>query len=123
VAGFLLPFVLHINTTSFSLPGLLLSLAVAIVLLGVVNFFVREHTVTNTTIEGQWSQVRDKIHTRWGKITEEDVDQINGDHDQFINLLEERQGIPQKEAEDQLQRFLEAVTTKVPWLSFLHHRV
>jgi len=111
VAGYLLPFVLHIDTTSFSLMSLLLSMGVAIVLLGVVNFFVREHTVTNLTIEGQWNKVRDKIHTRWGKITEEDVEQINGNHDQLINMLEKRHGIPKEEAEDQLQRYLEAVTT------------
>jgi len=107
-----------INTISFSLPGLLVSLGGTIILLVVVNFFVREHTVTNTVIEGQWNQVRNKIHARWGKITEEDADQINGNHDRFINLLEERYGIAKGEAEDQLQRYLRAVITKVIRPSF-----
>jgi len=122
VAGYLLSPVFHINTTSFSLPGLLVSLGGAIVLLVVVNFFVREHTVTNTVIEGQWNQVRNKIHARWGKITEKDADRINGNHYRFIDLLEERYGIAKGEAEDQLQRYLRAVITKVSRSSFLHHR-
>jgi len=122
VVGYLLPPVFHINTISFSLPGLLVSLGGTIVLLVVVNFFVREHTMTNTVIEGQWNQVCNKIHARWGKITEEDADHINGNHDRFINLLEERYGIAKEEAEDQLQSYLRAVITKVSRPSFLHNR-
>ena len=111
-AGYLLPPVFHINTISFSLPGLLVSLGGTIVLLVVVNFFVREHTVTNTVIEGQWNQVRNKIHARWGKITEEDVDQISGNHNRFVDLIKERYGIAKGEAEDQLQRYSRAVIIK-----------
>ena len=113
VAGFLLPFVFHIDTTSFSWLGLLVAVGGAIVLLAVVNFFVREHTVTKIVMKRRWNQVREKIHVRWDKITEEDIDQINGNHDRLINLLEERYGISKKEAEDQLQRFLGAAITKI----------
>jgi len=113
LVGCLLLPVLHIYTTSFSLPGLLVVLGGTIVLLVFVNFFFREHTTTNIVIEGQWNQVHDKIHTRWDKISEEDADQIDGNHDRFINLLEERYGIAKEEADDQLQRFLRAVITKV----------
>jgi uncharacterized membrane protein YeaQ/YmgE (transglycosylase-associated protein family)/uncharacterized protein YjbJ (UPF0337 family) len=110
LAGYLLPPMLHLNKISWL--SLLVSLGGIIVLLVVVNFFViREHTVTNSVIEGQWNQVRNKIHVRWAKITELDADQINGNHDRFINLLAERYGIANKEAEDQLQRYLKAVTT------------
>ena len=110
VAGYLLPRVFHINTAGFSL---LVSIGGGIFLLVVVNFFIREHTVNNAVIEGHWNQVRDKIHSRWTKITEEDADQINGNHDRLINLLVERYGMAKKEAEDQLQRYLRAVITRV----------
>ena len=94
VAGYLLAPVFHISTSSsFSLPGLLVAVAGAIGLLAVVNFFVREHTKTNKAIEGHWDLVRDKIHARWSKITEEDIDQINDNHDLFNNLLEEHYDI------------------------------
>jgi uncharacterized membrane protein YeaQ/YmgE (transglycosylase-associated protein family)/uncharacterized protein YjbJ (UPF0337 family) len=123
LAGYWLSPMFHIITISFSWPGLLLSLVGTIVLLVVFNFLVlREHTVTNTVLERQWNQVREKIHVRWSKITEEDCDQINGNHDRFINLLVERYGFAKGEAEDQLQSYLRAVITKVSWLSFLHNR-
>ena len=60
---------LHLSKISWL--SLLVSLGGVIVLLVVVNFLViREHTVANSVIEGQWNQVRNKIHVRWGKITE-----------------------------------------------------
>ena len=123
LAGFWLSPLFHINTTGFSWLGLLVSLVGSIVLLVVFNFLVvKEHHVTNTVIESQWNKIREKIHVRWGKITEEDCDQINGNHDRLITLLVDRYGIAKREAEDQLQGYLGAVTTKVPWLSFLHKR-
>jgi uncharacterized membrane protein YeaQ/YmgE (transglycosylase-associated protein family) len=113
VAGFLLSPLFHISTNSFSLPSLLVAVGGAIILLAVVNFFVREHAVTKIVMKRRWSQVSDRVHVRWDKISEEDIDQINGDHDRFINLLEERYSITGKEAEDQLQRFLMAAIIKV----------
>jgi uncharacterized membrane protein YeaQ/YmgE (transglycosylase-associated protein family)/uncharacterized protein YjbJ (UPF0337 family) len=113
VAGTLLLPLLHISTISFNLLGLLVSLGSSIVLLTVVNFLSREHTVTDAVIEAQWYQVRRKIRARWSKITEDDVDQINGNHNRFVNCLEVRYGFAKKEAEDQLQRFFRAVIYKV----------
>ena len=110
VAGYLLPRVFHIDTAGFSL---LVSMGGAIFLVVVVNFFMREHTIKNSVFEDHWNQVQDKIHTRWNKISEEDAEQINGDHDRLINLLVQRYDIPKKEAEDQLQRYLRVVTTTV----------
>jgi uncharacterized membrane protein YeaQ/YmgE (transglycosylase-associated protein family)/uncharacterized protein YjbJ (UPF0337 family) len=111
VAGYLLSPVFHISTTtSFSLPGLLASLGGTIVLLMIVNFFVREHTVPDAVLEGQWNRVRNKIHTRWTRLTEEDIDQIDGKHDRFIRMIQERYGCAKKQAEEQLQGYLRAIT-------------
>ncbi len=109
VVGYLLPPLFHIVRSS--LPGLVVSLGGTIVLLMLANYFVREHTVKDKVIESHWAQVRDKIHTRWAKISEEDCDSIDGNHEQLINLLVERYGIARGQAEDQLQSFLRAVVT------------
>ncbi len=120
LTGFLIVPMFHIDTTSFSLPALLVSLIGSIIFLMVINFFVREHNVANKMIKNQWSLVRDKIPVRWDKITEEDLDQINGDHEQLTNLIAERYGISNKEAEDQIQGYLEAVLTRSSRLNLLH---
>ncbi len=112
VAGYLLSPVFKIDTTSFRWLGLLVSLGGSIALLAVVNFFVREHTVTNMVIKNQWNHVREKIHARWNKITEEEIEQIDGSHDRLVGLIAERYAVTQEEAEVQLQSYLKAVISK-----------
>jgi uncharacterized membrane protein YeaQ/YmgE (transglycosylase-associated protein family)/uncharacterized protein YjbJ (UPF0337 family) len=111
VAGFFLPLVFHIrqiNQGTFNLSVLMVSMGGAVILLVVVNFFRRENDVKNDVIEREWVKVRNKIHARWGKITEEDVDEINGNYNQFIITLQARYGFAKDEAEDQIQRYLKA---------------
>ena len=112
LASFLLAPMFHINTNNqgiFSLPALLVSLSGAAMFLTVVNFFRRENNVKNRVIEGKWEQVSSKIHTRWGKLTDQDIAKINNNHAQFIITLQERYGFAKKEAEDQIQRYIRAV--------------
>ncbi len=112
LAGFLLAPMFHINTINqgtFSLPVLWVSLIGAVILLAVVNFFRREKNVKNGVIEGKWAQVSNKIHTRWGKLTEQDIVKINSNHTQFVVTLQERYGYAKKEAEEQIQRYVKAV--------------
>ena len=112
VAGFLLLPVFRvsiINQGIISLPALMISMGGAVLLLAVVNFFYREKNVKNEVIERRWPQVRGKIHTRWDKITEEDVAKIDGNYDRFIVTIQARYSCSKKEAEDQIQRYLQAV--------------
>lgn len=112
LAGFLLAPMFHFNTINpgiISLPALWVSLIGAVILLAIINFFRREKNVKNRVIEGKWEQVSSKIHTRWGKLTDQDIAKINNNHAQFIVTLQERYGFAKKEAEDQIQRYIRAV--------------
>jgi len=113
LAGFLLPRVFKIPTIIgpgiISLPILMVSLGGASILLVAVNFFRREKDVKDDVIGRKWEQVRYKINARWGKLTEEDIDQINGSHRRFVTTLQARYGYVKEEAEDQIQRYVKAV--------------
>ena len=112
MAGYLLPPVFHIRTIDpgiFSLPALMVSLGGAVILLAAVNFYRREKDVRDDVIDRKWEQVRDKINARWGKLTEIDIDKINGNHRRFIITLQARYGYAKEDAEDQIQRYLKAV--------------
>jgi len=111
VAGYLLPPVFQIRTINqgiFSLPVLMISLGGAGILLAAVNFLRREKDVKDDVIERKWEQVRNHIIARWGKLTEEDIDKIDGNHDRFIITLQARYGYAKEEADDQIQRYLKA---------------
>ena len=43
-------------------------------------------------LKGQWKQVRGRSKEWWGKLTNDDLDQIDGNRDQLIGKLQERYG-------------------------------
>jgi uncharacterized protein YjbJ (UPF0337 family) len=51
-------------------------------------------------MEGKWKQVKGSVKTRWGKLTDDDLDVIAGQKDQLVGRVQERYGI----AKDQAQR-------------------
>lgn len=64
-------------------------------------------------LEGQWRQLRGKIREEWGKLTDDDLDQVNGNYDQLVGILQERYGYSEVEAEDRLSVFLDNVIEPV----------
>ena len=50
-------------------------------------------------VEGQWKQMRGSAREKWGKLTDDDLDQIAGKRDKLVGLLQERYGIARDEAE------------------------
>lgn len=51
-------------------------------------------------LKGQWKQVKGQAKTRWGKLTDDDLDMAAGQRDQLVGRIQERYGI----AKDQAQR-------------------
>ncbi|HJR12643.1 MAG TPA: CsbD family protein [Rhodanobacteraceae bacterium] len=56
-------------------------------------------------IKGQWKQLRGKLKTRWGKLTDDDLDVAEGNADYLAGRLQERYGIAKDEARQQLRDF------------------
>jgi len=56
-------------------------------------------------IKGQWKQLRGKLKTRWGKLTDDDLDVADGNADYLAGRLQERYGIAKDEARQQLRDF------------------
>ncbi len=50
-------------------------------------------------IEGNWMQIKGKVKEQWGKLTDDDLDRIDGRRDQLVGRLQESYGIAQDEAE------------------------
>jgi len=50
-------------------------------------------------IEGKWEQLKGSAQKQWGKLTDDEVDQINGDAQKLSGLLQEKYGKSKEEAE------------------------
>ena len=57
------------------------------------------------TLKGQWHQVKGEIKTQWGKLTDNDLDQISGQSEKLIGKLQERYGYAKDRAEREFNDF------------------
>jgi uncharacterized protein YjbJ (UPF0337 family) len=53
-------------------------------------------------IEGNWKQIKGKVKTQWGKLTDDDFDVIGGRREELAGKIQERYGIAKDEAERQV---------------------
>lgn len=58
--------------------------------------------------KGKWNQLKGSIRSKWGELTNDDVDMIQGDGEKFLGILQEKYGYAREKAERELHEFLEA---------------
>jgi uncharacterized protein YjbJ (UPF0337 family) len=59
-------------------------------------------------LKGKWMQLKGSAKTKWGKLTDDDLDVINGQEEQLIGRIQERYGIAKEEAQRQVKEWNEA---------------
>jgi uncharacterized protein YjbJ (UPF0337 family) len=62
--------------------------------------------MTSDIIEGKWKQLKGQAKTWWGKLTDDDLDQIGGRRDILVGKLQERYGYAKQHAQDEVDRRL-----------------
>lgn len=55
--------------------------------------------------EGNWKQIKGKVKEQWGKLTDDDLDMINGRRDQLVGRIQERYGLAREAVEERLREF------------------
>lgn len=53
-------------------------------------------------IEGKWKQAKGAVKQKWGKLTDDDLDVVNGQKDKLVGKIQERYGISKEEAQKQI---------------------
>jgi uncharacterized protein YjbJ (UPF0337 family) len=61
-------------------------------------------------LRGRWNQLKGEIRSRWGKLTDDDMTQIQGEAEKMIGKLQERYGYKRDQAEKELNEFLNSRT-------------
>ena len=56
-------------------------------------------------LKGNWKQIKGKVKTKWGQLTDDEVSQINGERDRLVGTIQEKYGLAKDEAEKQVQEF------------------
>jgi uncharacterized protein YjbJ (UPF0337 family) len=57
------------------------------------------------TLKGQWHQIKGEAKVRWGKLTDDELDQIEGNTEKLVGLVQERYGYARERAEREVKDF------------------
>jgi uncharacterized protein YjbJ (UPF0337 family) len=61
-------------------------------------------------VAGQWKQMKGNVKEKFGKLTDDDLTQINGKRDQLVGKIQERYGIAKEEAQRRADEWMNAHT-------------
>ena len=56
-------------------------------------------------IEGKWKQLKGATKVKWGELTDDELDQIDGNKDKLAGKLQEKYGWTKEEADEQINDF------------------
>jgi uncharacterized protein YjbJ (UPF0337 family) len=63
-------------------------------------------------VEGRWKQYKGLAKEKWGKITDDDFDVIDGKRQQLVGKIQERYGVTREAAETQADEFAKALNSE-----------
>jgi uncharacterized protein YjbJ (UPF0337 family) len=61
---------------------------------------------TREQVLGNWNQLKGKLKEHWGQLTDRDLDEVKGNADQLIGLLQRKTG----EARGQIEKYLDQLS-------------
>ncbi len=64
--------------------------------------------ITSEELKGNWNQLRGKVEERWSQLSSNDLDEINGNVDQLVGVLQQKTGQARQTIEHELDALLDA---------------
>ncbi|WP_394845716.1 CsbD family protein [Pendulispora brunnea] len=61
------------------------------------------------SLKGDWKILKGQVRQKWGKLTDDDLEQIAGQREEFLGRLQQRYGYKKDEAEQQVNDWLKTV--------------
>ena len=62
--------------------------------------------INSQTLAGDWNRIKGKLHERWGQVTEDELQQVRGNVDQIIGVIQRKTG----EARERVEQYLSELT-------------
>ena len=56
-------------------------------------------------IQGKWKQMKGSVKEKWGDLTDDELDQIEGNKDKLAGKLQEKYGWSKEEVDTQMNDF------------------
>ena len=57
-------------------------------------------------VEGKWKEYKGNVKEKWGKLTDDDIDAIDGRRQQLVGKIQQHYGLAKEAAEKQADEFV-----------------
>jgi uncharacterized protein YjbJ (UPF0337 family) len=57
-------------------------------------------------VKGKWKEIKGQLKQQWGKLTDDEISQMDGTYEELEGVLQKRYGLEKDEAEKQIKEFL-----------------
>ena len=64
-----------------------------------------KNTPTWDKVAGSWKEFRGQVQKQWGKLTDDDLDQIKGQRDILAGRIQQKYGVAREEADRQVDQW------------------
>jgi uncharacterized protein YjbJ (UPF0337 family) len=62
-------------------------------------------------LQGKWPTLKGQVKQQWGKLTDDDVQQLHGTTEELVGVLQRRYGYGKVQAEIEIDQWVHAHTT------------
>lgn len=56
-------------------------------------------------VKGKWKQMSGEVKSRWGKLTDDQIAEIDGERERLVGKIQEAYGISKEAAENQVDEW------------------
>jgi uncharacterized protein YjbJ (UPF0337 family) len=57
-------------------------------------------------LKGKWKQLKGDVKSRWGQLTDDDLDRVSGDVEKLVGQVQERYGYARDRAKNEVDDFI-----------------
>jgi len=59
-------------------------------------------------LQGKWEQMKGEAKVQWGKLTDDDLDQVEGNAQKLAGRIQERYGYAKEQAQREVDQFFQS---------------
>ena len=57
-------------------------------------------------LKGKWKEIKGGVKEKWGKLTDDDLTQVEGNKEKLLGLLQQKYGYAKEKAEQEYKDFI-----------------
>lgn len=60
--------------------------------------------MNESQLKGKWNQLKGEVQRRWGKLTDDDLTEVEGDYNKLVGKVQERHGDSQEKVKEWIDK-------------------